>query len=228
MFKKRRKRPRADINTTEATNEGFNDESDVISLQKVRRNGSSEIISTIPDQSKKIEVEKESKDVVTKNETINKSVGKKYKALEEDKFKIKLPYGPLKATPYIRVTTRFDYQPDICKEYKETGYCGYGDSCKFIHDRSDYKTGWEIEKEWEVEQEIKRIKRTESNNEVIQEKLPANHCEICKEEYVEPVELKCKHVYCKTCAINRYFNEGKKTCFSCQKETFGIFNSVKK
>ena len=33
---------------------------------------------------------------------------------------------------------------EICKDYKETGYCSFGDSCKFIHDRSDYKSGWEI------------------------------------------------------------------------------------
>jgi hypothetical protein len=26
-----------------------------------------------------------------------------------------------------------------CKDYKETGRCGYGDSCKFMHDRGDYK-----------------------------------------------------------------------------------------
>ena len=41
---------------------------------------------------------------------------------------------------------RFDYQPDVCKDYKETGFCGYGDACKFVHDRSDYKSGWEIER----------------------------------------------------------------------------------
>ena len=33
------------------------------------------------------------------------------------------------------------------KDYKETGFCGFGDSCKFIHDRSDYKMGWQIERE---------------------------------------------------------------------------------
>lgn len=33
---------------------------------------------------------------------------------------------------------------EICKDYKETGYCSFGDSCKFIHDRGDYKSGWEI------------------------------------------------------------------------------------
>lgn len=44
------------------------------------------------------------------------------------------------------MTVRFDYQPDICKDYKETGFCGYGDSCKFVHDRGDYKSGWELDK----------------------------------------------------------------------------------
>nr|GME09877.1 zinc finger CCCH domain-containing protein 1 [Ipomoea batatas] len=50
-------------------------------------------------------------------------------------------HGPLRASAHIRVSARFDYQPDICKDYKETGYCGYGDSCKFMHDRGDYKSG---------------------------------------------------------------------------------------
>ena len=51
-------------------------------------------------------------------------------------------HGPLRASAHIRVSARFDYQPDICKDYKETGYCGYGDSCKFMHDRGDYKSRW--------------------------------------------------------------------------------------
>lgn len=55
-------------------------------------------------------------------------------------------HGPLRASQHLRTTVRFDYQPDICKDYKETGYCGYGDSCKFVHDRGDYKSGWELEK----------------------------------------------------------------------------------
>ncbi|KMS95178.1 hypothetical protein BVRB_011650 [Beta vulgaris subsp. vulgaris] len=37
-------------------------------------------------------------------------------------------YGPLRASVHVRVSAGFDYQPDICKDYKETGYCGYGDS----------------------------------------------------------------------------------------------------
>ena len=35
-------------------------------------------------------------------------------------------YGPIRAPAYLRSTVRWDYQPDICKDYKETGYCGFG------------------------------------------------------------------------------------------------------
>jgi RING finger protein 113A len=65
-------------------------------------------------------------------------------------------YGPLKGSSNIRTTVRVDYQPDVCKDYKETGYCGFGDSCKFLHDRGDYKSGWQIDKEWEEKQKAAR------------------------------------------------------------------------
>jgi RING finger protein 113A len=29
--------------------------------------------------------------------------------------------GPIKAPTNVRITQRFDYQPDICKDFKETG-----------------------------------------------------------------------------------------------------------
>ena len=38
----------------------------------------------------------------------------------------------------------------LCKDYKETGYCGFGDTCKFMHDRSDYKHGWQMDKEFDA------------------------------------------------------------------------------
>jgi hypothetical protein len=58
--------------------------------------------------------------------------------------------GPIRAPSFVRSSCRFDYQPDICKDYKETGFCGYGDNCKFLHDRGDYKSGWQLEKEWDT------------------------------------------------------------------------------
>ena len=32
----------------------------------------------------------------------------------------------MRAPTNVRSTLRIDYQPDVCKDYKDTGYCGYG------------------------------------------------------------------------------------------------------
>ena len=39
-----------------------------------------------------------------------------------------------------------------CKDWLECGSCGYGDSCKFLHDRLDYKQGWQLDRDWEEQQ----------------------------------------------------------------------------
>merc|ERR1712066_683588 len=64
-----------------------------------------------------------------------------------------ISHGPRKAYLSVYSSINFDFQPSICKDYKETGYCGYFNACKFLHDRSDYKVGWQIEKEYK---EIKK------------------------------------------------------------------------
>lgn len=69
-------------------------------------------------------------------------------------------YGPVRGNQHVRMTMRIDLNPEICKDYKETGYCGFGDTCIFLHDRSDYKPGWQLEKEWEAEQRKKQAKHT--------------------------------------------------------------------
>jgi RING finger protein 113A len=38
--------------------------------------------------------------------------------------------GPMRAPANIRASVRWDYQPDICKDYKETGFCGFGGELK--------------------------------------------------------------------------------------------------
>jgi RING finger protein 113A len=66
-------------------------------------------------------------------------------------------HGPLRAPAYIRISTQIDYQPGICKDYKQTGYCGYGDACKFMHDRGDYKSGWQLEREFDEAAKVRKL-----------------------------------------------------------------------
>ncbi|KAG6618578.1 RING finger protein [Phytophthora cinnamomi] len=144
--------------------------------------------------------------------------------------------GPIRAQTWARAISRFDYQPDICKDYKETGFCGYGDSCKFLHDRSDYKSGWQIEKEY-AEKEKKRQKRLqegrdpdeesddESKKAAKDDKEEQFACTICRAPFRNAVETICGHFFCEACALKHF----KKTsrCFNCKKQTNGVFNAAK-
>ncbi|KAK1301366.1 Zinc finger CCCH domain-containing protein 1 [Acorus calamus] len=148
-------------------------------------------------------------------------------------------HGPLRASAHIRTSARFDYQPDICKDYKETGYCGFGDACKFMHDRGDYKSGWQLEKEWEEKEKAKkrRIAMKEmdggdddedgidggDDDDDDEDELPFA-CFICREEFEDPVVTKCKHYFCEHCALKHHAKNKK--CFVCNKPTLGIFNTA--
>lgn len=34
--------------------------------------------------------------------------------------------GPIRATQFMRASVRWDFAQDICKDYKETGFCTFG------------------------------------------------------------------------------------------------------
>ncbi|XP_071716957.1 zinc finger CCCH domain-containing protein 1 [Rutidosis leptorrhynchoides] len=143
-------------------------------------------------------------------------------------------HGPLRASAHIRVSARFDYQPDICKDYKETGYCGYGDSCKFMHDRGDYKSGWQMEKEWDEAEKIRKrrlaTKGDDDEDDDDQEDIEDDEdglpfaCFICRRPFVDPVVTKCKHYFCEHCALKHHSK--KKKCYVCDQPTLGIFNTA--
>ena len=145
--------------------------------------------------------------------------------------------GPLKGPTNVRISCRFDYQPDICKDYKETGYCGYGDSCKFMHDRGDYKAGWQIDQEWDKDQKLLAdgksldndddkwlIKEGEDAGEDSDEDLPFA-CLYCRKDFKFPVVTKCGHYFCEACAIKCHAKSPK--CFTCGQPTGGVFNTAK-
>ncbi|XP_044538513.1 E3 ubiquitin-protein ligase RNF113A [Gracilinanus agilis] len=131
--------------------------------------------------------------------------------------------GPIRAPEHLRATVRWDYQPDICKDYKETGFCGFGDSCKFLHDRSDYKHGWQIERELD---EGRYGGIDEDNYEVSSddEDLPFK-CFICRQSFCNPVVTKCKHYFCESCALTHFRTSQR--CYVCDQQTNGVFNPAK-
>lgn len=146
--------------------------------------------------------------------------------------------GPIKAPTNIRTITVTDFAPDVCKDYKQTGFCGFGDSCKFLHAREDYKQGWELDKDWEIGTKGKRIKgrtvstRTEGqDNEDGDEHEDAKlegipfACIICKGPYKNPIITKCGHYFCENCALQRY--RKKPDCAACGAGTGGVFNGAK-
>lgn len=101
----------------------------------------------------------------------------------------KMKSGPIRATSNIRTITLIDYQPDVCKDYKETGFCGYGDSCKFLHDRGDYLAGWQLDK-----------LDPDSGKPVVEEEDELEEvpfaCLICRKPFTDPVVTKCGHYFC--------------------------------
>lgn len=135
-----------------------------------------------------------------------------------------LKQGPIRRPDHLRATVRWDYAPDICKDYKETGFCGFGDSCKFMHDRSDYKSGWQLEREWESQEYGKHENDNFEVSDSDDDDIPFA-CYICREKFTDPVVTKCKHYFCEACALKQY--KKSKKCFVCDINTGGIFNPAK-
>ena len=114
------------------------------------------------------------------------------------------------------MTVRVDYQPHVCKDYYETGFCGYGDSCIFLHDRSEIKMSWQLDKEWQVKssEEKLRLERQEKQRE-LEEKRRKNaeqvehgkfeFCAICSDPEFNQcaVQTTCGHFFCESCVLGK-------------------------
>lgn len=146
--------------------------------------------------------------------------------------------GPIKAPTNIRTTTTTDFAPDVCKDYKQTGFCGFGQNCKFLHDRSDYKQGWQLDREWEdvtkgkkvggivvANANRRKVEEEDDDKDAILEDIPFA-CIICKGPYREPVVTRCGHYFCEPCALKRYKKDP--SCGACGSGTNGVFISAKR
>ncbi|PIC42641.1 hypothetical protein B9Z55_009654 [Caenorhabditis nigoni] len=131
--------------------------------------------------------------------------------------------GPIRASQFLRATVRWDFAPDICKDYKETGFCTFGDSCKFVHDRSDYKHGWEIDEEYEAGKY--GVEDDEDYEIRDQDDAFPEDCFICGKPFVDPIVTKCKHYFCTMCALNAFKKSSK--CPICHQNTEKIMNAAK-
>ncbi|KAK8223616.1 hypothetical protein BKA81DRAFT_295721 [Phyllosticta paracitricarpa] len=149
--------------------------------------------------------------------------------------------GPVKPiNSNVRMVTQIDYAPDVCKDYKQTGFCGFGDSCKFLHAREDYAAGWKLDREWEINTKGKKLGGTvvssanrdakpgedDENEEEAKllEKIPFA-CIICKKPYTQPVVTNCGHYFCEKCALTRF--RKNPSCAACGAGTGGRFNDAK-
>jgi len=124
--------------------------------------------------------------------------------------------GQTRKENFVKETARMDYNPEICKDYFETGHCSYGDTCVFIHDRTDYASGHVLEKDWNDKQrklhkkllgkKYGHVSDSETDNEdnistkmeeIDSEGLPLR-CKICNNYFKEPVITKCQHYFCES------------------------------
>ncbi|VEL23332.1 unnamed protein product [Protopolystoma xenopodis] len=112
--------------------------------------------------------------------------------------------GPIRAPQNIRST-----------DYKETGFCSFGDSCIFLHDRSDYKHGWQIDRE--IDEGTFGIDGSDNRYEVYD-----GGSDYEEEEHIP---FKCKHYFCSACAIKRYQKTAR--CYACTEDTRGFFKNAK-
>ncbi|GAA5980292.1 hypothetical protein JCM11641_005532 [Rhodosporidiobolus odoratus] len=160
-----------------------------------------------------------------------------YHGASKEKHQVPKAVGPVKGGPAnVRTITLVDYQPDVCKDYKETGFCGFGDTCKFLHDRGDYLHGWQLDNSFlsnsaasgsfMAKQRARDEDGADSDSDSENGELPFA-CLICRKPFgPDPIVTLCGHYFDSACAIKRFAKTGK--CFACGSSTNGVFNRATK
>ena len=153
----------------------------------------------------------------------------------------------------IRAKTLMDFDPLICKDYKDSGYCTFGETCKFIHDRSDYMAGWEIEDAVEkaggdpaaVERGLmapgargtgmeltaflesvkgRKTRARKAKGAFDAHDVPEGACPICQSELVAPMATSCGHTFCQSCILAAF--RVSTLCPVCSVQTNGALRTA--
>src|SRR5437016_556948 len=88
----------------------------------------------------------------------------------------------------------------------------YGDGCKFSHMREDYRQGWQLDRDWEIDTKGKTLAgkivasanrsvpagEEDEEDDAFLESIPFA-CIICKKAYTNPIVAKCGHYFCEGC-----------------------------
>ncbi|KAJ6230236.1 zinc finger protein [Anaeramoeba flamelloides] len=150
--------------------------------------------------------------------------------------------GPIRATKHIREISLMDYMPDLCKDWYLNGFCGFGESCKFLHMREQFKSTPQLDREWKKKEKERKLREALnlSNNTTSEKEKEKNDllsakdrygnimpfkCPICKKIFKNPIVTNCHHYFCQVCALKRF--KKSNSCFICKKSTHGIFNPAK-
>jgi len=141
-----------------------------------------------------------------------------------------------------------DYDPSICKDWKETGQCPFGDSCIYLHDRGDYKSGWQLDRDWAAAKKEKEARiagvlasgGTLADAEAAEAAMEATArgeaaaaetplpfaCFICRGPFKSPILTQCGHYFCEPCAVEKHKTNA--FCAMCGAETKGLFHAAPK
>uniref|UniRef100_A0A146L3J3 RING finger protein 113A n=1 Tax=Lygus hesperus TaxID=30085 RepID=A0A146L3J3_LYGHE len=112
-----------------------------------------------------------------------------------------------------------DFQPDICKDYKETGICGWGDKCKFLHERGEFISSVDVERQWI--QRLEASKREAKLAALAKVQTDMHECGLCRNTLQNAVTVECKHRFCEDCLLKILHSSTK--CPICSHETHGVY-----